>query len=147
MLPFRATPSILTMRAIVGSGMGLFPRPVISSATTSAAGAARYVTHHQRHNFFLPALQQRFASLGRDPGGSGFTGPSPPGGHAGRPRTGATSASRAMDEMEIIDADIDISDPPEAVGASNAATARAHREMSHGKGRMEGDEAEGNTML
>lgn len=143
MLPFRATPAIPTMRAAVCSGVGLFPRPVVTSTTTTAAVLC---TTNQRHNFFLPALQQRFASLGNGPG-SNFVSPSPPGGQAGKPRQrGTTSASRAIDEMEIIDADIDISDPPEAVGASNAAMARAEREKRYGKGKME-DDMEGNTLL
>ena len=44
----------------------------------------------------------------------------------------------------MIDADIDISDPPEAVGASHAATAKAVREQ---KG-WEGDDMQGgNKML
>ncbi|KAM7190198.1 hypothetical protein V8F20_009820 [Naviculisporaceae sp. PSN 640] len=146
MLPFRATPAIPTMRAVVGTGVGLFPRPVVSSTTSAAAILC---TTNQRHNFFLPALQQRFASLGSGPGSTGanFVSPSTPGGQAGKPRQrGTTSASRAIDEMEIIDPDIHISDPPEAVGASNAATARAYKEARHGKGKIE-DDIDGNTML
>ncbi|KAK4206733.1 hypothetical protein QBC37DRAFT_380796 [Rhypophila decipiens] len=127
MLPFRATPAIQTMRVVVnGTGVGLFPRPVVSSTGTAAASAI--CLNNQRH-FFLPALQQRFASLGSS-------------GRSSISSKSSSSASSAMDE--IIDADIDISDPPEAVGASNAATARANSErMGHGRVIDE----EGNTVL
>lgn len=116
MLPFRPTPAThTTLRTVVATGgVGLFPRPLVIPASLSVI--------NQKHAFFLPALQQRF--------GSNFTSPSTSGGHVGGRAHYVSSASRGMDEM--MDADIDISDPPEAVGASNAATARAARERSRG---------------
>ncbi|KAK3316882.1 hypothetical protein B0H66DRAFT_626477 [Apodospora peruviana] len=90
-------------------------------AAVSRFGSLVGAQQQQHEAFYLPALQQRFATLGSY--NSPVSSPKPtPGGS--RPRS--TSASSAMDEM--VDADIDISDPPEAVGASNAATARAARE-------------------
>lgn len=120
MSPFRATPVINTLRTASTSSVGLFPRPfaALSPAVTLCV---------QRQSFFLPALQQRLQS--------NFTSPS-------TRKHPSSSASSAIDEM--IDADIDISDPPEAVGASHAATAKAARER---QGR-EGDDMEGgNKML
>ena len=127
MPPFRATPAITALRTAGTSSVGLFPRPFAAVSPHPAAVTLCV----QRQNFFLPALQQRFASIG----GSNFTSPS-------TRKHPSSSVSSAMDEM--IDADIDISDPPEAVGASNAATAKAVREQ---KGWEGDDMLGGNKML